>query len=110
MAQTPPKPHTPPTPAQITTEIFKLFDANSDGSITLSEIESAITAHSHGHTLTSAQTTKLQSFFAALDANHDGKLSTTEVTTAVTAAHAAHHAPPHLVGLVAAALHHDHVI
>jgi Ca2+-binding EF-hand superfamily protein len=108
--------HTPPTPAQITAKIFKIFDTNGDGSITLSEVEGVLSAHIK-HALNTAALTSL---FNALDANHDGKISTAEVTAAITADLAAHkgHAPAHilhdnahqLIAALGSALHHEGLI
>jgi Ca2+-binding EF-hand superfamily protein len=109
--------HTPPTPAQITNEIFHLLDANGDKSITLAEIEGAIKAHDHGHTPNFA---RLENLFDHLDANHSGGLSNGEVNTAVTRLltlvhdHAPELHPPHnvhdLLALLGQAAHHDWVV
>ena len=110
-------PHKPPTPAQITTELFHLLDTNGDRSITLAEIEGTITAHDHGHTPNFAGLEKL---FDHLDANHSGGLSPGELGNAVTHLVAFVHerAPdqsaPHtiheLLALLGQAAHHDWVV
>jgi Ca2+-binding EF-hand superfamily protein len=105
----------PPTPAQITADIFKLFDANGDHSITLAEITAKLTALRHGH---APKADPLAKLFAAIDADHSGGLSVAEVTTAVTAALATHHAPAHLahdnahqlLAALGSALHHEGLI
>jgi len=106
-----------PTPAQITHEIFTLFDTNADRSITLTELEGTITAHDHGHTPNFAPIEKL---FGQLDTDHSGGLSPTEVNAAVTHLltvvhdHAPEVSPPHnveeLLALLARATHHDWVV
>jgi Ca2+-binding EF-hand superfamily protein len=108
--------HTPPTPAQITTELFHLLDTNGDKIITLGEIEGTIKAHDHGHTPNFAG---LENVFDHLDANHSGGLSPGEVATAVThlLTFVHEHAPeqaPHsvhdLLALLGHAAHHDWVV
>jgi hypothetical protein len=103
--------HTPPTPAQITAEIFHLLDTNGDHGITLGEIEGVITAHDHGHTPNFAP---LETLFGHLDTDGNGRLSVSEVTNAVNRVETlmkGHEPLPHnvqdLLALLGHAAHHD---
>jgi hypothetical protein len=106
------QPHAP-TPQQLTLELFNLFDANHDHAISLTEVESALTAHANGHAL---NLKPVEQVFSALDANHDGSLSPAEVERATAALldHVHGHAAvllaadPHLLlAALGVAAHHD---
>ena len=66
------KPNPGPTVVDISDQIFKRFDANKDGKITVGEL-SAVQKEVH------LNDAKFKAEFAKLDANHDGALSIAEL-------------------------------
>ena len=109
-----PHPLTPPTAAQVSDQLFKLFDTHHDQSITLDEVKDVLSAHVHAPAL---DLHALRNAFSALDANHDGALSVGEVTSAAAGVldhlHGAAGAllavatPQQLLALLGAAAHHE---
>ncbi|WP_293372560.1 EF-hand domain-containing protein [Phenylobacterium sp.] len=101
----------PPTASSIASQIMSVADTNGDGSLSLSEIETAIGADSaSGTNTTSGSDTAsgsnaLTQAFNAIDTNGDGEISASELTDALSAQNAAQNGAQ---GAQAAHHHHHH--
>lgn len=107
----------PPSSAGVAAKVISTADTNGDGTLSLSEIESALGADT---TVSGSDTTSgasaLGKAFASIDTNGDGQIGADELTTALDAqkgaqgahhgrhAHHAHGAPPSGSDLAAQAI------
>ena len=74
----------PPSASSVAGKLISNLDADGDGSLSLSEIEKALSNGASAQT-SSATTASLTSGFNKIDANGDGQISQTELTTALQA-------------------------
>lgn len=83
----------PPTPADIAAKLIGAADGNGDGSLSLEEIQNAISPSGSSGAQASGGSA-ISGAFAKLDVNGDGALSADELATALQsmfAAHKGHH-------------------
>ncbi len=83
----------PPTPADIAAKLISAADTNGDGSLSLAEVQNAISPNGSSSTQPS-NASPLNAAFGKLDTNGDGVLSADELATALQsmfAAHKGHH-------------------
>jgi Ca2+-binding EF-hand superfamily protein len=79
----------PPSASDVAAKIISAADTNGDGSLSLSEIETAIGAGTTSGSNTAAGTDPLAAAFSKLDTNGDGQVSASELTNALSAQNAA---------------------
>ena len=72
----------PPSASGVAGKLISNLDANGDGTLSLSEIENALSNGASAQT-SSAATASLTSGFNKIDANGDGQISQTELATAL---------------------------
>ena len=72
----------PPSASSVAGKLISNLDANGDGTLSLSEIENALSNGASAQTA-SAATASLTSGFNKIDANGDGQISQTELATAL---------------------------
>jgi Ca2+-binding EF-hand superfamily protein len=84
----------PPSSADIAAKIIGVADTNSDGSLSLGEVEKALGADTTTGADSSSGANALGQAFSSIDTNGDGQISADELTNALDAqkaAHGAHH-------------------
>jgi Ca2+-binding EF-hand superfamily protein len=78
----------PPSPADVAQQVISAVDTNSDGELSLSEIENALGANgasSPTGATTSLSADALSQAFSSIDTNGDGEISASELTNALAA-------------------------